>query len=65
MKQGHIVTLFSHDTVNNVPEGVKVCDAKKIPGGRLDEIFRYAGHGNNVTLFSDIFAIKAFNRHQN
>ena len=34
MAQGHQVTLFTHDKVKGIPEGIKVCDARAITGDR-------------------------------
>jgi len=66
MEQGHDVTLFSHNPVHNVPEGVQVCNAKDICGNLLDEFsvpvqhIRHEhirrGHARRIPMmFSDIF----------
>jgi len=54
MEQGHRVTLFTHDTSLNVPDGVLVSDAKEITGGLINDFMRHS-KGQRITTFSDLF----------
>jgi len=55
MRQGHEVTLYSHEQVHGVPNGVRICDARQVTGDLLDSFFDYAGKGQRIAMFSDIF----------
>jgi len=66
IEQGHEVSLFSHDTVRNVPEGVQVYNARDISGDLLDKFtspvqhirHEHVRHGHIrriPMMFSDIF----------
>jgi len=66
MEQGHEVTLFSHDSVRNVPEGVRQYNARDISGNLLEQFslpvkhIRHEhirrGHISRIPMmFSDIF----------
>jgi len=55
LEQGHDVTLFCHNEVENVPSGVRVSDARDITGNRFEEFFRYPGAEQQAAMFSDIF----------
>ena len=59
MEQGHHVTLFCHEMIENVPEGVEIRDAREVTGDRtvvmhLRDAFR-SNRFPNPALFSDQF----------
>ena len=52
LKQGHKVTLHTYGKVENVPNGVIVCDAEKtLP---YDDSYRH-GKTGSISLFADYF----------
>ena len=59
LQQGHEVTLFSHENVDRVPEGVEIRDAREITGDRTVIEYLRDAHRPNRTptpaLFSDLF----------
>jgi len=54
-EKGHDVTLFSHDKVKKVPDGILWRDAREISGDRFDIFTRHAGYGRKLAVFADIF----------
>lgn len=65
MEQGHPVTLFCHEKVGRVPDGIMVVDAKDILGDQrlsvFAETFRKSGRSNLAT-FSDKFRLLMIER---
>jgi len=61
LEQGHSVTLFCHDKVDRVPEGVEICDAREITGNRSIVMHLRNPDGqlnrsfSSPSLFADLF----------
>ena len=52
LDQGHPVTLFCHEKVEGVPEGVEIRDAREVTGEKKVVLY---GHELHPALFSDQF----------
>ena len=58
MEQGHSVTLFCHEKVEGVPEGVEIRDAREVTGDRpllFFENSKRRGVDKSPALFTDLF----------
>ena len=58
MEQGHSVTLFCHEKVGCVPDGVETCDAREVTGDRPVLFFENStqkGNAKSPALFTDLF----------
>ena len=65
LKQGHSVTLFCHDNVKGVPEGVEIRDAREITGDKSILMYKRDVRKNkspNPALFANLFRYKMINK---
>lgn len=62
LQQGHSVTLFSHEKVDGIPEGVEIHDAREVTGDRTVTMYLRDAHKPNrfpnPSLFSNLFRYK-------
>lgn len=65
MEQGHSATLFCHEKVEGVPEGVEIRDAREVTGDRSVLFFenpKGKGVEKSPALFTDLFRYHMINR---
>ena len=61
LEQGHSVTLFCHDKVDHVPDGIEIRDAREVTGEK--KVLLY-GEELHPALFSDLFRYHMINAFQ-
>lgn len=62
LKHGHTVHLYTYDTINNVPDGITICDGNTIINST--NIIKHKKSGS-FALFSDIFRYELLKKTKN
>lgn len=66
LQHGHSVTLFCHEKVDGIPEGVEIRDAREVTGERTVTMYLRDAHRANrapsPALFSDLFRYRMINK---